>query len=355
MLLACPPLSNLLGVTTMPKRRRLTELERIPCTIAPQDFFERFVATRTPCILTGWTVNLLDSLKSVDCTVQVEQRATVNDPFGQSRDRNVTMSFQDFLKHLNGPDHALYYLSTQETDQIVAPPCHQLKLPTTLPWLPHLQLQSLNLWMGHFDDDAHSGLHHDFHDNLYCLVEGGGTKSFRLYPASEHASMALYGTVHEVHENGLITYEPTRADGVPLAALEEEDGDASDDDSDEEEIVIGKGFDYESEEEFDAERQDDYDALVNDEPVERPNNFSRIDPTRPRDELRKEYPDFWALDELQVTIQAGECLYLPASWFHCVTSKGRHTAVNYWFHPPDNLQSFEQPYKDDYWARQASS
>ena len=52
-------------------------------------------------------------------------------------------------------------------------------------------------------------------------------------------------------------------------------------------------------------------------------------------------------------------LYLPAGWFHEVTSfsdKGSsmHLALNYWFHPPDNLQpglaGFDRPYTSGYWA-----
>lgn len=57
-------------------------------------------------------------------------------------------------------------------------------------------------------------------------------------------------------------------------------------------------------------------------------------------------------------------LYLPAGWFHNVKSlnaqEGRgnctdsyHLAVNYWFHPPDNLDSsakgFSKPYLRSFW------
>ena len=52
-------------------------------------------------------------------------------------------------------------------------------------------------------------------------------------------------------------------------------------------------------------------------------------------------------------------LYLPAGWFHEVTSfsdqdSSMHLALNYWFHPPDNLQpgpgGFDRPYTSGYWA-----
>jgi len=34
------------------------------------------------------------------------------------------------------------------------------------------------------------------------------------------------------------------------------------------------------------------------------------------------------------TLEAGQMLYMPAGWFHEVSSSGSHCAINYWFHPP---------------------
>ena len=57
-------------------------------------------------------------------------------------------------------------------------------------------------------------------------------------------------------------------------------------------------------------------------------------------------------------LHAGQMLYLPAGWFHCVTSQSSqddrlHLALNYWFHPPDNLdpgpQGLDCPYTSKYW------
>jgi len=62
-----------------------------------------------------------------------------------------------------------------------------------------------------------------------------------------------------------------------------------------------------------------------------------------------------AAQPLVVELSAGEMLYLPASWWHEVTSSsdpdtksrsGVHMAFNYWFYPPDALDSFEAPYSD---------
>ncbi|GME83057.1 unnamed protein product [[Candida] boidinii] len=51
-------------------------------------------------------------------------------------------------------------------------------------------------------------------------------------------------------------------------------------------------------------------------------------------------------------------LYLPAGWFHEVTSYGTadnseghsraHIALNYWYNPPGKMD-ISNPYTDDYW------
>ena len=53
-------------------------------------------------------------------------------------------------------------------------------------------------------------------------------------------------------------------------------------------------------------------------------------------------------------------LYLPAGWFHEVTSEGGgregHCAFNYWFHPPDaQPPSFSSPYASDFWRKDWNS
>ena len=59
-----------------------------------------------------------------------------------------------------------------------------------------------------------SGLHHDFHDNLYILLRG--KKTFKLYSPSDALKMSTYGKIIRVHETGRINYEgfPTMPDGA---------------------------------------------------------------------------------------------------------------------------------------------
>ena len=74
-----------------------------------------------------------------------------------------------------------------------------------------------------------------------------------------------------------------------------------------------------------------------------------------------------------VDLKAGQMLFLPAGWFHEVTSystektgksehqnikssslEGCHMALNYWYHPPDALQAtdYGSPYQYDFWKRE---
>lgn len=84
-----------------------------------------------------------------------------------------------------------------------------------------------------------------------------------------------------------------------------------------------------------------------------PNNFSRVDLRRPLTELEVEFPGFSELSMAEVQVNPGEMLYLPAGWFHEVTSSGGegggHLAFNYWMHPPTSA-TWEAPYPDGYWA-----
>ena len=365
-------------------------------------FFQNYVAKRKPCILqnkagsTSWSC--LEKLKDIlgDCPVQVEQRPDDRQNFGQSRSSKfmTDMSFAEFVRQDPAKRHQ-FYLSTQEetiddkhysclTQRLV----QQKYIPAHLPLAGHLRLQSCHIWMGATQGSC-SGLHHDFHDNFYCLQ--AGRKKLYLYPPT--APIPVYGTRQTIHPNGLISYtaKPTRADGVPLAELEKssvsllqtrkrsDSDDDDDDDSDEEEIVIGKGFDYQSDgedDEIDSTR-DDFDVLeaeddygeeddndkldIDDEedgdqkPAAIPNkldHFSPVDLNSPT--LYADFPAMKETEPVVVELHKGEILYLPASWFHCVWSYADtdefHTAVNYWYHPPDQLDSFVKPYKHNFWV-----
>jgi len=97
-----------------------------------------------------------------------------------------------------------------------------------------------------------------------------------------------------------------------------------------------------------------------------PLNFSAVDCYAAPDVIRQHTPCYLDLKQTMVTLQPGECLYLPSGWFHEVTSMSGdptqkstmvtgcagtgHLAFNYWFYPPDS-GNFEKPYKSDFWPQ----
>ena len=129
----------------------------------------------------------------------------------------------------------------------------------------------------------------------------------------------------------------------------DEDDDDADADSDDDDDDAGPGKKGKEKEEEDGD----------------PPSFSRVD----RADLSA-FPRFkraYETKRAETTVRAGEILYLPAGWFHEVTSfddeaeaGGGHLALNYWFHPPAKSEAagdggereyrFETPYGSE--ARQ---
>lgn len=232
--------------------------------------------------------------------------------------------------------------------------------------------------MGASNQGSSSGLHHDFHDNFYLLLRG--RKRFRLYSPDCAPNMYTHGDIERVFSNGVISYvgNETRSDGVPLAALEtnEHDDIESDDDDEEEGVFFGNGSDdagdYSDEDEMPLnDDKDDYDEIMglneqapsadrneasSTSETSRPNSFSKIDLRTLQDptSLAKKFPQFPLARDCIADLKEGQTLYLPAGWFHEVTSQSsyegsNHTALNYWFHPPDSVDHFEQPYQHSFW------
>lgn len=141
--------------------------------------------------------------------------------------------------------------------------------------------------------------------------------------------------------------------------------------------------DDDSDEEFDEGSEDDEEGPIFEDdtgsvdrddpkPSKEPSSFSRVPPAYlhqhlglpttaklPPDIADQSFDLSKAPSPYLVEIQQGQMLYLPASWWHEVTSASKqvtegdseerddvHMAFNYWFYPPDALDSFEEPYAD---------
>ncbi|CAM9861457.1 unnamed protein product, partial [Hapterophycus canaliculatus] len=171
-----------------------------------------------------WTNEYLRD-KAGDAEVKVEFRGGAGERFGQGLERG--MKFGDFLGELEHKSDLLY-LTTQELGldptgrpALMSAPLDRLRddFPLRPKLVGELVPQNVNLWMGHTKSGASSsGLHHDFHDNLYVLLRG--KKTFRLFSPADAHRMYLEGDVVKVHPNGRINYrgKETLADGSdPLA------------------------------------------------------------------------------------------------------------------------------------------
>jgi hypothetical protein len=70
--------------------------------------------------------------------------------------------------------------------------------------LGNLIPQQYNLWIGNSKDGTSSGLHHDYHDNLYVLLRG--KKIFTLFSPADAQYMYTHGSLKLIHPNGMINY-----------------------------------------------------------------------------------------------------------------------------------------------------
>jgi len=433
--------------------------------------------------------------------------AAAQPPPGQQRvlfglgDR-TRMTLRDFLERRARGEPL--YLSTQahpRAPEDGAPDLHAAPLrgtalcgeaPLVPPLLAPLVPQAINVWIGPAAASAAapapggstSGLHHDYHDNLYLLLRGA--KRFRLWPPS--ALEGLYphgGRPAAVHASGRIVYgggsagaggggklggppvpcsvlpdgtdaaeaarwtrrwgaeravaeaegsarrrEPgarraLRAAGAALEAALEADldeqlgrrrrrggggsggkeggGGGSEEDEEEEEsefdggeggldLLEGMRDDYDEmcggdDDDGgdggggnghggpDDEDEDEGDGDGGIGPSPPPPSFSRVDLSpypadadaspeavrRADAEIRASFPLFPGLSSaLSARVGEGDALFLPAGWFHEVTTRGGcggvggggqggvgSLALNYWFYPPDALDEEAPPLSEE--------
>ena len=400
--------------------------------ITPESFYSEYIRQRKPVVLrtennnnnnnnnlssstsllllsdlsnlTKWKdINYLKSQVDSKHTVMVEQRSSSSSSSTFGNGYEIPMTFSQFATRItSGKDYDRHYLTTQDVHSnadngrpdLMSPLMKYLQhdFPLQPCIMGNLIPQNINLWMGNSSSSSvgtSSGLHHDYHDNLYIVLKG--KKRFRLYSPGDTEMMYTRGHLTKVHPNGRINYEgeETTAYGADLksdmaarAAKRKEDAERM---LEEAERAVEEGVEgaermlEEAEVELeeamddiiDAEMDDDDDdgndnekecvfetfgderKRVVDKTVVDPNNFSKIKPHMLDDAalLKESYPNFLNATAAYCTVQEGDILYLPASWFHEVTSYGGqdgHLAMNYWFHPPDG-ESFEHPYSSDFW------
>jgi hypothetical protein len=210
--------------------------------LTPEQFFRRYVAARRPVVLGAqlpadraagawrgldrWTDAYLAASAAAGQTVQVETREDgERGRFGLGRE--VSMPFGELLEQLGaGATHL--YLTTQDQGEdgdegrarVMSAPVAQLRadFPLRPALAGRLLPANVNMWMGNNRSGSSSGLHHDFHDNLYLVLRG--RKRFRLFAPSCAGAMAVRGELVRVHANGRVNYAggETAADGAEHGA-----------------------------------------------------------------------------------------------------------------------------------------
>lgn len=403
-----------------------------------------YIRTRRPCILrqhSDSSLNskrILEELRNVECSVAVEKRDLLHPSFGAGHKANL--SFQQFLSLLSQGNES-FYMTTQdipdfsEDDRsspfaglpraVAAEPASTLLKSGALPLIPdlakcsgsHLITNQINFWIGRSAEGSSTGLHHDHHDNFYMLLQG--KKRFTLFPPSEidHESLQTYGYISQtptVFPNGLISYiVGLRSDGADLSLVDRlhlhqlklkvgelshkcselrQDSNHPDLAHFEEQLALAEDKWQEAElavmessrkrrptkaqPKSVKRRRLNNPTMSSQSTVEEeskhPLNFCRLSSS-----LRREIPPC-----ITASLEAGDVLYLPASWFHEVclemnaatdgimrdaqidnshgdlqvvsqSTENEHIALNYWFAPPaltSESSATDALYPDEYWA-----
>jgi len=201
-------------------------------------FFGQYVAPRKPVLIRGhfaddeWQVTARWSLAWFEARAgPARVKAEVRDPdaprqFGRGREASIRVSA--LCKHVAEGGESLY-MTTQDLEHdedgrptLFGSPLTRLADSFSLrPRLAgNLIPANINLWLGRSSDGSSSGLHHDFHDNLYVLLRG--RKRFRLISPADALRLPMVGRIVSVHHNGRIEYEgePVNADGSATGAAD---------------------------------------------------------------------------------------------------------------------------------------
>ena len=341
----------------------------------PDEFEARYVRARRPCVLESaldastsdlagaslWTNAFLRDACARERDVRLEVRdARRGERFGLGKYEKVK-SFDAFMDAFERADGGVY-LSAGGKEDAFGGPARRLtmnaggdaarergKLPLRPMGMPRTLVPAdVNLWMGRNSAPTSSGLHHDYHDNLYLLARG--EKRFTIFAPADAERMYTTGTIRLVHENGLIVYDEDEDERQQDGDVVLENGETmlerqirearrsseargDDDDDFPDDLDFDGVDDYDELSDSGVEKdEDDVDERATEKDDEGVPSFSRVDYER-----LERFPLFKDATPMEFTVRQGQALYLPAGWFHDVSSAESgegHVAFNYWFHPP---------------------
>lgn len=156
--------------------------------VDPVTFFQKYISTRTPVKFTNqfegaqwrfhkWSNEYLKN-KAGGAQVKIEFRDSSSGRYGKGNDQ--IFEFKDFLSEMESGNEKLYmttqklHYSPEGQPSIISEPVKGLlgDFPIRPDVMGNLIVQNINMWMGCSSEPSTSGLHHDFHDNIYIVLRG---------------------------------------------------------------------------------------------------------------------------------------------------------------------------------------
>ena len=212
------------------------------------------------------------------------------------------------------------------------------------------------MWLGRSIKGTSSGLHHDFQDNLYMLLQG--EKRFTLFPPEDYSNLYLHGSVMGISSNGSLMYDDD---------LDDSEGEPESPPDSASEITYNSDVNDVEQDDYEVSEDEFFDFAENN-----PKSFSQIPSGVLHSfmhnrgyvdyvKISNNFDDYHKLKNTSpqsIILRQNEMLYLPAFWFHEVSSFSRkhsshtnfidemHCAINYWFAPPDNQILHKKLYVD---------
>ncbi|KAI9259336.1 cupin-like domain-containing protein [Sporodiniella umbellata] len=257
-----------------------------PSPPSPLEFIKTSVHPNRPAIIqnafnhwparTKWNNDYLKS-KMGNSQITVSNAVTW-DPVTQKEyfvmPYEESMTFDDFLRRMQGSDRA-HYISLQNGSLPTEFGALEDDVDKEIDWCSEAlgkQPDAVNFWFG--DHASITSLHKDPYENCYAVIRG--QKKFVLFPPSEYYCMHESMYTNAVYQPNPITQQ----------------------------LEI--------------------------KPLDSKTPWIPINPLMP--DLDR-FPNFKDACPIEVIVNEGEMLYLPALWFHQVLQQGKEgvIAINYWY------------------------
>ncbi|KAJ0009186.1 hypothetical protein NQD34_016601 [Periophthalmus magnuspinnatus] len=258
----------------------------------PLDFYRSWISPNRPCVIRNclqhWSAPRLwtyDYLRQKVGQKQISVAVTPNgladavngDRFVMPEERSMKLSqVLDIMegKVRGSPHVCVFYVQKQCSNLLEELPELTSDLEPHVAWMSTAlgkMPDAVNFWLG--EESAITSMHKDHYENLYCVISG--EKHFLLVPPTDRPFIP-YGLFQ------------------PAVYHQREDG------------------------QFEIIDQEGHEKVP----------WIPVDPLAP--DLTR-FPEFGSVSPLQVTVRAGEMLYLPSLWFHHVRQSHGAIAVNFWY------------------------